>query len=327
MRWKRRGTPRLFFGHLRAHRLFGALLFGILSSIDMFDSRFLSSRLAVCGLLLSLTTAYAADPVVVEGAGVTVTASDLDGDMQRIPAESRKAVMSQPDSVAQMASNLYVRRALAAEAEKAGLAADPIVAAALRLARDRVLSDAQLARIDEANKPDEAALERYASNAYKAEPARFAAPEQTRVRHILIRTATTDARAKAEKLLAELKGGADFDALARTHSEDPGSAVRGGDLGFFGPGRMVSPFEEAVKKLQKPGDLSGIVETQFGFHIIRFEERRSAGQLPYSEVKEALRQEGRNALVSEVRGREARRLVEAARFDRPAIEAFAAQQR
>lgn len=281
-------------------------------------------------LLLALTLAplaFAADPVVVEGAGVTVTAADLASDMERIPPEARKAALSALDNVAQMASNLYVRRALAAEAERAGLASDPIVAAALRIARDRVLSDAQLARIDNANKPDAAAIDRYAASAYRGEPKRFEAPEQTRVRHILVKSGATDARAKAEKLLAELKAGADFEALARTNSDDPGSASKGGDLGFFAQGSMVSPFEVAVAKLKQPGELAGIVETQFGYHIIRFEERRAAGKLPFDEVKEALRSEATNAILSEARSREARRLVEAARFDRPAIEAFAASQR
>lgn len=99
-------------------------------------------------------------------------------------------------------------------------------------------------------------------------------------RHILLRTPTdaTDAqrdsvRQDAEALRARAAAGESFDALAREHSQDPGSAVRGGDLGFFSRGRMVQPFEEAAFQLQ-PGEISPVVETPFGFHVIVVDERR-----------------------------------------------------
>lgn len=94
-----------------------------------------------------------------------------------------------------------------------------------------------------------------------------------------------EARAKAEQVLAQLKAAPDkFAELARQHSQDPGSAARGGDLDYFGRGAMVKPFEEAVFKL-KEGQTSGIVESEFGYHIIRLtgirkgdvgEERRAS---------------------------------------------------
>jgi parvulin-like peptidyl-prolyl isomerase len=81
------------------------------------------------------------------------------------------------------------------------------------------------------------------------------------------------ARAKAEEILRRVRAGEDFAALAGQFSEDPGSRTRGGDLGWFGRGMMVKPFEEATFAL-KPGEVSGIVESQFGYHIIKLEERR-----------------------------------------------------
>ncbi|HEY1404767.1 MAG TPA: peptidylprolyl isomerase, partial [Pyrinomonadaceae bacterium] len=80
-------------------------------------------------------------------------------------------------------------------------------------------------------------------------------------------------RAKAEEVLAKLRAGGDFAALAKEHSGDPSNKEKGGDLGWFGRGMMVKPFEEAAFAL-KPGELSGIVETQFGYHIIKLDERR-----------------------------------------------------
>src|SRR5690606_13823995 len=95
-----------------------------------------------------------------------------------------------------------------------------------------------------------------------------------RARHILVKwtdntdAAKTAARTKAEGILRELRGGADFAAKAREVSEDPGSAARGGDLGWFSTGDMVKPFQDAVFGATRPGLINRIVESQFGYHII-----------------------------------------------------------
>ena len=281
-------------------------------------------------MLMPCAASMAADASaapLIQGNGISVDAADVRADALRIPPEARKELLSDPNNAAQFASNLYVRRALAAEAAKAGLESDPVIQAQLRFARDRVLSDAQLARLDEANKPADGLVEQIAKTEYQANPQRFAAPDEIHVRHILVKGSDAQARAKAEKLLAELKGGADFEALAKKESDDPGSATNGGDVGFFGKGRMVKPFEDAAFALEKPGDLSGLVETQFGFHIIKLVERRAAGQRPYAEVSEALRAEAAAKILNNARTSKAKGLVEAAQFNRPAIEAFAASEK
>jgi parvulin-like peptidyl-prolyl isomerase len=84
---------------------------------------------------------------------------------------------------------------------------------------------------------------------------------------------TKATRAKAEDILRRVRAGEDFAALAGQFSEDPGSRTQGGDLGWFGRGMMVKPFEDAAFAL-KPGEVSGVVESQFGYHIIKLEERR-----------------------------------------------------
>jgi len=118
----------------------------------------------------------------------------------------------------------------------------------------------------------------------------FKRPEQVRASHILIKTEAADsnetkaqAKAKAEQLLEQIGQGADFAALAKEHSGCP-SGASGGDLGFFGKGQMVPPFEEAVYKL-KPGQLSGIVETRFGYHIIKLTDSKEAGIVQFEEAK------------------------------------------
>jgi len=123
---------------------------------------------------------------------------------------------------------------------------------------------------------------------YEQNRSRFGVEEQRRASHILIAPEGGDkaaARKKAEAILATLKANpGDFARLAKEQSKDPGSAAQGGDLGVFGKGMMVKPFEEAAFAL-KPGETSGIVETDFGFHIIRVTEIKPAQVRPIEEVR------------------------------------------
>ncbi len=124
---------------------------------------------------------------------------------------------------------------------------------------------------------------------YDSHKDRYEVPEERRASHILI-LAKPDAdkeksKAKAEEVLAELqKSPAKFAELAKKYSEDPGSAEKGGDLGFFGRGMMVKPFEEEVFK-QKEGDISGLVESEFGYHIIKLTGIKVSTVRPIEEVK------------------------------------------
>ena len=96
-----------------------------------------------------------------------------------------------------------------------------------------------------------------------------------------------EAKKKAEEVLKKAKSGEDFAALAKEYSDDPGSAANGGDLGYFGKGVMVKPFEEAAFSL-KPGEISGIVESDYGYHIIKVFDKVE-GQQPLSAVKESIK--------------------------------------
>jgi peptidyl-prolyl cis-trans isomerase C len=126
---------------------------------------------------------------------------------------------------------------------------------------------------------------------YKNNPEKFQQPERVRASHILISTpenadAATKAQAqsKAQQILKDVKAGKDFAALARQHSQDPGSAVNGGDLGFFSQGQMVGPFNDAAFSL-KPGATSDLIETQFGYHIIRVAEKQPARTVSLDEAR------------------------------------------
>jgi peptidyl-prolyl cis-trans isomerase C len=127
-------------------------------------------------------------------------------------------------------------------------------------------------------------------------PDQFKQGESVRASHILIgvprgadEPTRAQARAKAEQVLEEVKAGKDFAALAREHSSDPGSAANGGDLGFFQRGQMVGPFNDAAFSLA-PGTTSGLVETDFGLHIIKVAEKKAGRTIPLEEVKPQVEQ-------------------------------------
>ena len=126
---------------------------------------------------------------------------------------------------------------------------------------------------------------------YQAHQKDFQVPEEVKVRHILIKVAPgadakTDAAAKqkAEDLLKQIKGGANFAALAKANSDDPGSKDAGGELGMIQRGVTVPAFETAAFSLQ-PGQTSDVIKTQFGYHILQVEEKQTAHLKPLEEVK------------------------------------------
>ena len=115
----------------------------------------------------------------------------------------------------------------------------------------------------------------------------YSTPEQARASHILLKTEGKDDAAvkkQAEDLLAQLKAGASMEELAKKHSEDPASAAKGGDLDFFNKGQMVPEFDKAAFELPI-GQLSGLVKTSYGYHIIKVTERRPASQRTLTEVR------------------------------------------
>lgn len=119
---------------------------------------------------------------------------------------------------------------------------------------------------------------------------KFTKPETVKASHILLGVAEKagadekkTAREKAEKLRKELAGGADFAALAKGNSTDS-SSQKGGDLGYFGKGQMVPDFEKAAFAL-KPGEISEVVETRFGYHIIKLMEKKAAEKVEFKEAR------------------------------------------
>ena len=140
---------------------------------------------------------------------------------------------------------------------------------------------------------------------YQDEIDSFRTPERVRVRHILIKTQGKPKeeapilRAKAEQILKQLQGGANFADLAKKFSEDPGSAEKGGELGWVTHGQMVPNFEKACFSL-KPGELSGIVDTEYGYHIVQVEEKQDSHTQTFDEARPQLLLEAKKQAAGEI---------------------------
>jgi len=126
--------------------------------------------------------------------------------------------------------------------------------------------------------------------AYNNNIEQYSTPEQVRASHILLKTEGKDdaaVKAQAENLLKQARGGADFAELAKKYSEDDSNKANGGDLDYFGRGRMVAEFDQVAFTLE-PGKISDVVKTQFGYHIIKVTDKKAATTRPLADVRQQL---------------------------------------
>jgi len=234
------------------------------------------------------------DPVVMSFGTTQVRQSELEGALKSVPAEYQ----SYAAGVGRKAfAEEYARmKMLAAEGIKNGLERTPEVAAQLAMLRDNAIANAQLNKIEADIKLSEADLQK----SYDDRKATF---EQSKARHILIaftgspaaqpakpKLTEEQAKAKAEEIRTKLVAGADFAEMAKKESDDTGSGSRGGDLGSFSRGQMVPEFEKAAFD-GKVGEIGPVVRTQFGYHIIQVQERKTQALADVrSQLEKELRQ-------------------------------------
>jgi peptidyl-prolyl cis-trans isomerase C len=239
------------------------------------------------GLAQPAPAALPTDPIVARVDGEEIRFSDLANAAQELPEELRGAPpqMLYPLLLDQMIAG----RAVAAAARRAGLDKDEAVRARVRRAEEQELQQAYISRALAGLVTDERIRA-----AYDAEIRARPVEEEVRARHILVPTET-----EAREALAEIRAGADFNAVAQRRSAGPG-AREGGDLGFFKRGDMVPEFAEAAFALQAGQISAAPVRSPFGWHIIRVDERRSSAPPPFEEARETLRQRLFEAEISTV---------------------------
>lgn len=228
-------------------------------------------------------------PVIVDGA-VQVTAGDIEGYMLRVPENKRAEVRASYDRVLSIADGLFLARSLAAKARAAGLDKDVVLQRRLEQAQDSVLADAYVQHMEKnAPKPN---LEARARELYLADQAKYVTIEQVHVEHILIglngRTREM-AEERAKKVYQEaVSGKEDFLALAARLSDDPDKKRNGGDMGYNSTGAFVEPLAKRIATMSRKGEISEPVESHFGFHIVRFIDRKKPEPIKYDEVKQSI---------------------------------------
>lgn len=229
------------------------------------------------GLALTPPVAAQEDPdrVVARAGDIEITAADVAVAMADPALQLRDA---DPDERLDIVITYLVDLRLGAQAAmEAGMGDDEEFARRVAYLREKMLlEDYMQGEIDDAV-TEEAARDLFETTTAGVEP-----EDEVRARHILV-----EEEAEAIAVRERLEAGEEFADIAREVSQDPGSARNGGDLGFFTAGRMVAPFSDAAFELE-PGQVSDPVETQFGWHVIKVEERRETPMPEFEDMREQI---------------------------------------
>jgi len=216
--------------------------------------------------------------VLAEVNGNTITTDDFKAEIDKLPPYLKPMVQSE-EGKKELLDSMIVRQIILEQAKKDGVDKDKEVSDRMEDLRKRLIVETYLKKKveKEAQISDQEMKKFYDENKDK-----FKAGDQVKASHILVKS-----EKEASDILAQLKGGAKFEDLAKKFSTDS-TASKGGDLGWFPKGAMVPEFDKVAFSL-KEGEMSGIVKTQFGFHIIKVTGKRPAGITPFEEVKEQIK--------------------------------------
>ena len=215
---------------------------------------------------------------VAEVNGSVITTADFKKEVETLPPYLRPMAET-PDGKKELLDTMIIREIIMQQAQKDGLDKSPAVTDKLEELKKRVIVEAFLKKKieDQANITD-ADLQKF----YDQNKDKFNTGEQVRASHILVKS-----EKEAQDILVQIKQGGNFEALAKKYSVDSAGA-KGGDLGWFGKGAMIPEFDKVVFAM-KEGELSGVVKTQFGYHIIKLTGKRPAGIRSFAEAKEQIK--------------------------------------
>ena len=231
--------------------------------------------LALCAALVAPGLALAQNIALVNGKAIPKSRADA------LMAQALKSgQQASPDLEKQVRDEVVLREMFQQEAERRGLAATPDFKTQMEFARQTLLIRELFADYTKKNPTSDTEIQ--------AEYDKFkvqAGGTEMRARHILV-----EKEEDAKALIAQIKGGAKFEDLAKKNSKDPGSGEKGGDLDFANPSSYVPEFAGALAKLKK-GEMTDVpVKSQFGYHIIRLEDTREAQLPPLAEIKPQIEQ-------------------------------------
>ena len=252
------------------------------------------ARLFSVAVMAWVAPAVASDPqasdVVATQGVASVTLADIDAYIEHIPPKDRAGFFDSPRRVQSLLRNLLLQKQLAKAAIEAGLDRRPEFQAPLGEVTDAGLAKAEIERFRESlPKP---AVEQLAKEEYLAHREAYSTPEVLDVKHILISTSVrgeAEARALAEDVLERArKDPATFDELIQSYSEEPRKADNKGLMHDAGGSEHVPEFSAAARALEKPGDISPVVQSKFGFHVLQLVAKVPARQATFEEVRERI---------------------------------------
>lgn len=268
-----------------------------------------ATRNLIAALVIAVPGAVAAPPSadtpLIEDGAARVTAGDLSGYLLRMPEKVRGEAMMSYEHIATMVDAVFLNRVFALKARELGFDKDPAVQSRLVQVQEALLSELYFQDLDKkASIPN---LEPRARELYKADPARFTTAEHVNVQRIIIsfnkrtqETALERARqARAEALAAGSKEG--FLAAAAKYNDDPDRKRHGGDLGLMGTKSFPDPVTQAIARMKTRGEVSEPIETEGGYHLIRFEERKPGELVPYEAVASKLMEAERDRILRDRR--------------------------
>ncbi len=244
------------------------------------------------------------DPVVAKVNNEVIHRSDVVHQLQLMGPQAQQLP---PQMIyPQLLQKLIATKLVSAQGYAEKLENDKDVKAQLKQAQDELVAESYVHKAIQPKLTDEKVKARYDELSAKFKP-----QDEVRARHILVKT-----EAEALDLIKQIKGGADFAKLAGEKSTDTGSAKSGGDLGYFAHDAMVKPFADAAFGM-KVGDVSQTpVKTEFGYHVIKLEDKRKSSPPPIAEVKDQIiNQLGQEMTNDLVKGLEAKAKIERFNID------------
>jgi len=208
----------------------------------------------------------------------SITTGDFERELKNLP-EYLKAMAETPQGRKEMLDTMIIRELILQQAAKDGLDKGAEIEDKLQDLKKRLIVESFLKKkVEVESKVSDEDMKKF----YEQNKDKFKSGEQIKASHILVKT-----EKEAKDIQAKLKAGGNFEELAKKNSVDSSSA-KGGDLGWFGKGNMVPAFEKAALAL-KEGQISDIVKSDFGYHIIKLTGKRPAGIRPFEEVKEQIK--------------------------------------
>ena len=259
--------------------------------------------LAYLGLALTFPL-FASEEVILQRGDIAVTVNDVHRYiLSNTPEKDRTSILAKKNAFKGIIENIYIFRSLEKEAKQnsnldwaqinwsAEMQKTRIIALALLKNEGRLATDGHN-------------WEPVAREVYLVEGERFSTPEMVRASHVLIKIegrTKSEAKSLIQEARKQALNGEDFKKVVARYSEDPSAKSNKGDLGFFKRGQMAKPFEEAAFSMKKQGDISEIIETKFGFHIIKFKKHRAASKRPFDSVKEEIIEQLKSAKRNQLR--------------------------